>query len=214
MSPPGSVYFAELVSRFATTCANRPSSPFKRRSYGGKRTSRRWRRCSMSGIAISVPWATTSCSRDESIVDLDVAARDAGDVQKIVDQPDQVLHLPFDDLQGLRIVTVAVQLQDLDGGHDGRQRVAKLVPEHRQELVLGTIGFPQRLDGLLVLRDLLGDEAESRSPMRSFSDVSHVGPQPAVAERHPMLVLELHRSALPSSLLGTSPPRGRPPPGW
>jgi hypothetical protein len=38
-------------------------------------------------------------------------------------------------------------LQDLQPGHQRRQRVAQLVPQHRQELVLAAVGGGQLLVG-------------------------------------------------------------------
>ena len=47
--------------------------------------------------------------------------------------------------------------KDLEGVPDGRQRIAKLVCERRQELVLATVGVPQGRVHLLALGDVPRD---------------------------------------------------------
>ena len=47
-----------------------------------------------------------------------------------------------------------VRAQQLHGVADGGQRVAQLVGQHRQELVLAPVGLAQRLFGLLALGDI------------------------------------------------------------
>ena len=54
-------------------------------------------RCSRSGLAISIALATTSPISTGSRPELDLAARDARDIEQVVDQPDQVLDLALDD---------------------------------------------------------------------------------------------------------------------
>ena len=72
--------------------------------------------------------------------ELDLAARDARDVEQVVDQARQVPHLALDD-RALAFAGVdAAQAHQLQRGQDRRQRVAQLVAEHGQELVLGAVG--------------------------------------------------------------------------
>ncbi len=73
------------------------------------------------------------------------AARDARDVEQIVDQADQVVDLALDDL-ALALAADTAQLHQLDAGQDGSQRVAQLVAEHGQKFVLAAV----RLARLLV----------------------------------------------------------------
>ncbi len=65
----------------------------------------------------------------------DLAPGDPRHVEQVVDQAHQVLHLPIDDQPFAFDAQVAASGHQLDGGHDGRQRVPELVPEHGQELV-------------------------------------------------------------------------------
>ena len=81
----------------------------------------------------------------QALLDLDRAAGDAGDVEQIVNEPNQVLNLALDDLQRLAVLTITPQLQQLNGGHDGRERVAELVTEHGEEFVFGSVGLSERL---------------------------------------------------------------------
>ena len=103
------------------------------------------------------------------LAELDLAPRDAGDVQQVVDQPGQVPDLPLDDLLGPFELLLRLQLaEELDGVADRRQRVPQLVGEHRQELVLAAVGLqPLGLDELLrgdVAADLRGPD--DRGPRR------------------------------------------------
>ena len=80
------------------------------------------------------------------LLELDLPARDAGDVQQVVDEPGQVLHLAFDDLRRpFMVLSSRGSLQDLSGIADRRQRISELVGEHRQELVLAPVGLFERL---------------------------------------------------------------------
>ena len=56
-SPPGSVYRAAFVSRLATTCASRTTSPSTRSPPAGTSIVRRCRRCSSRSLAISTAFA-------------------------------------------------------------------------------------------------------------------------------------------------------------
>ena len=87
IAPPGGVYLAALVSRFATTCASRVGSPSTRRPRRGTSTVSVWVRCSSSGLAISIAFADHLGQLDDLGLQLDLAARDARDVEQVVDQP-------------------------------------------------------------------------------------------------------------------------------
>ena len=97
----------------------------------------------------------------------DPAHRQARNVQEVVDQPDEMLDLALHrlphlgpDLQILR------PRLDREGVTDGCERVAQLVREHRQELVLAAVSLAQRFfgspfvvhvhDGSVPLRDRAG----------------------------------------------------------
>ena len=77
---------------------------------------------------------------------IDVAARDARDVQQVVDQPREVLHLPLDHVArpGELRIGQRAPAHDLDRVADRRERIAQLVREHGEELVLVPVGFLQR----------------------------------------------------------------------
>jgi hypothetical protein len=75
---------------------------------------------------------------DALLAQLDLSARDARDVEQIVDQPHEMRDLPFDDL--LLVRRRAAQPHQLKGRDDRRERIAQLVAEHREKLVLRAIG--------------------------------------------------------------------------
>ena len=141
MYPPGSVYLAALVSRLETTCARRSFVSVETELGGGEAD------LEVMASLLDERHGHLHALRhhvlepQQSLLHLNLAARDPGDVEQIVHQPNQVLHLALDHLQRLPGVTVALQLQQLKGGHDGRERIAELVAEHGQEFVLGAIGF-------------------------------------------------------------------------
>ena len=79
-----------------------------------------------------------------------------------------MLHLPRDDgavRRGQLLVARPGAIEDLDGVEDGRQRIAQLVRQHRQKLVLAAIGLaqlPQRALALVLVdqgADPLADRA-------------------------------------------------------
>ena len=76
--------------------------------------------------------------------------------------------LPLDDLRGPGpgLLVVGRMPGDLDGVDDGRERVAELVGEHGQELVLAPIRLPELVLDPPQLGDVRerGDEADHRAP--------------------------------------------------
>jgi len=79
---------------------------------------------------------TRDCRRqlERLLAQLDLAARDARDVEQVVDEPHHVLDLALEDILRARVDTL--HAHHLQRGHDGREGVAELVSEHREELVL------------------------------------------------------------------------------
>ena len=77
------------------------------------------------------------------------------DVEQVVDQPHHVRDLALQRLRRLahRRGVTADEAQDLDDVRDRRQRVAQLVGQDGEELVLAPVGLAQRL---FVTRD--GDQ--------------------------------------------------------
>ena len=78
---------------------------------------------------------------DRFLAQLDLAVRQAGDVQQAVEQMRQVFDLPLDDLPRLLDGGIALghAPDRLHGDPDRHEGIAQLVAEHRQELVLGAI---------------------------------------------------------------------------
>ncbi len=79
---------------------------------------------------------------------LDLAARDARDVEEVVDQPGHVLDLPLDDLARARDANrlVLVDAHDLQGRGHRRERVSELVAEHCEEFVFAAIDLGELVD--------------------------------------------------------------------
>ena len=99
----------------------------------------------------------------------DLALRDAGHVEQIVDQVDQMVGLPLDDRRGPthhgRIVR-ARSLQRVRGRYDGRQWIPQFVAQDGQELVLAPVGLTQfvGLPGEFVLGPLQGADIGQGGP--------------------------------------------------
>ena len=136
--PAGSVYFAALLRRLAKTCARRAASPSISNPVATS-TCSVCRRSSIAGLAISMALATTSASWRRSLSQLHLSASDAGHVEQIVDQPHDVLDLALDDAALAVGADDAAQIHQLQRREDRRQRIAQLVPEHRQEFVLRAV---------------------------------------------------------------------------
>ena len=115
-----------------------------------------WSRAATRGRA-GLHGALDQCRQAELLgLDHHLALHDARDVQQVVDEPRHVIGLPADHIagpvhRGLRDV---VALHDVHGVADRRQRVAQLVGQHRQELVLAPVGL---LHGRVQPRVLHGD---------------------------------------------------------
>jgi hypothetical protein len=91
--------------------------------------------------------------------DLHLAARDARDVEQIIDQPHHVRDLPSHDPERLRRRAAAGGAsQYIHTGADRRERVSELVRQRGQKLVLASVRAPQLLclPGELGLRLLQG----------------------------------------------------------
>ena len=83
---------------------------------------------------------------------------------QVVDQPGEVLDLPLHHRAHVlrrRRSSASPSLQDVQGVADRGQRVAELVGEHRQELVLAAVGLLQALL-LLLVGQVGGDHAQRR----------------------------------------------------
>ena len=87
--------------------------------------------------------------------EVDVAARDARDVDQVVDDTRQHGGLALDHfMQPRDLGAVLRSVQQLERIGDRRERVAQLVAEHREELVLALILLAQQPLGALALGDV------------------------------------------------------------
>jgi hypothetical protein len=113
---------AALDKSFESACASRAASPSTARRVRGSRTSSLWARASKSCAGDLHRPGDHLADRDRPPAQRNAAAGDARDVEKIVHQPDQVLHLALDDgplaLAGLRLA----QAHQVQRSEDGRQR--------------------------------------------------------------------------------------------
>jgi hypothetical protein len=120
-----------------------------------------------------------------------LAARDARDVEQVVDEPAEVPHLPLDHLV-LALIPSAAQLHELQGGEDGRQRVAQLMAEQGEELVLAAIGLARLAVEAGVLEGQRGAAAQlighlqirELEPAVRLRRSERDGPQHAAARGH------------------------------
>src|SRR5271165_2735644 len=73
----------------------------------------------------------------------DLALADACDVKQIVHQPRQLLNLTIDDIRDLLELSIArtPDAEEMNRVTDRGERVAQLVPEHGQELILAAACF-------------------------------------------------------------------------
>ncbi len=90
---------------------------------------------------------TTSTQIQRLALHANLSLRDARDVEQIVDEADHVLRLPLDDrLRPQRLLGPRLHaLQDEDAVADRRERIAQLVREHAQEVILALVRFDQRV---------------------------------------------------------------------
>ncbi len=84
---------------------------------------------------------------DPAPAELELAAADAGNIEQVVDQASQMVHLPFDDVEAPLHVAVgrAAQLEDADRVEDRRHGIAQLVGEDGEELILARVALAQAL---------------------------------------------------------------------
>ena len=74
--------------------------------------------------------------RDEAELERHPAGGEPRHVEEVVDEAREVLNLPLDH-RALAPVAAAARPHQVERRRDGRQRVAQLVAQHREELVLG-----------------------------------------------------------------------------
>ena len=93
-------------------------------------------------------------------------ARDPGDIQEVVDQPGHLRDLPFDDVDRTLEIGVGrtAQLEIAGRVADGGQRIAQLVPEDRDELVLAAVALRALLLRSLAVGDVASNLRRSDDP--------------------------------------------------
>ena len=118
----------------------------------------------MSDWLASTASRTTSASVHRLLAQLELVLRDPRDVEQVVDQADHVLHLAFGmcRARSTSAASSRVEPHDLQRAADRRERVAQLVREHRQELVLATVAR----------REIGGDLRSASSVVRSAASVA------------------------------------------
>ncbi len=89
-----------------------------------------------------------SIDLDRLLAQRDLAAADPADVEQVVDQPRQLGQLPVDDAARPFVRGIAVRLDahQVERIADRRQRIAQLVPEHREKFVHLALALLQRHD--------------------------------------------------------------------
>ena len=94
-------------------------------------------------------------------LELDLAARDARHVEQIVDQAHQVMDLALDDLALAPKRIAAAHLHQVERSQNRRERIAQLMPQHREEFIFGAIGAAQCLGGpaLFLMGERVGERA-------------------------------------------------------
>ena len=165
------VYFAALVSRFANTCASRSGSPSTTRP-GGTSTARRCARCSSSGLASSIALL-------DHLREVDPAGARATTIPRVMRETSSRSSTRRTTCSTCRSMIArsfakrlgVAQLHQLERGEDRRERIAQLVAEQGQELVLGAVARLRLLAGL----DLRGHVAlrAPRAPQPAVLDHAH-----------------------------------------
>ena len=116
---------------------------------------------------------------------------DARDVEQVVDHAREVRDLALDDAGARRVARAVAARHHLERGDDRRERIAQLVAEHREELVLRAVrdlGLAQRVARLAEQADVVERE---RGALRQLADERAV----LVAEAAPRLGLQrAHRA--------------------
>ena len=112
---------------------------------------------------------------DSLLAELDFATSDAGHLEEVVDEPHHVVDLALHELaHPLRVRMVACcEPQDVQRIADRSERIAQLVREDRQELVLAAVGLLERLLGALAI----GDVALDAQQVLARLVLSPAGPQ-------------------------------------
>ena len=146
MSPAVAAVLDRVADEVGDDLREPDRSPSTATGVSGSRTARCWPRASAMGPAASRARVTTSPSDRRSKRSAMRAARDARHVEQVVDQPRQVLDLARGDVarRGLARLVGAGELRRTAPRCDRGERVAQLVRERGEELVLAPVGLAQR----------------------------------------------------------------------
>ena len=148
IAPPSSVYLAALLSRLATTCDEpREVAAQPRPARRAAAACSWWRRAvDERPRASRCACATTARRSSGSRLQRDLALADARDVEQVLDQARQLRDLAVGDVGGPGQLRLGRRepADHLERGADRRERVAQLVREHRQELVLAPVRLLQQ----------------------------------------------------------------------
>src|SRR5690606_6460565 len=82
----------------------------------------------------------------------DPAPGDPRDVEEVVHEAHEQAGLPLDDLALAQPRVAEAKLEELERAHQRRERVAELVAQHGEELVLRPVRDPLPLEQVLALR--------------------------------------------------------------
>ena len=76
-------------------------------------------------------------------MEVELAGFEAGDEQEVVDEPEQTVRIPVDDIEIATLVVgqVPVPERELEIAHDRSQGSTEIVRDERDELVLEAIGL-------------------------------------------------------------------------
>ena len=141
--PPVRLYFTALERRLSTTWLKRcrsartvsvPVLPTQRPTRTLRSAAKGW----MSEAASLQTAETETASRTQ----LDLAALDAGNVEHLVDEAQQV-PAPFEDVRDLLALAVCwhIQFQELPEAQNRVERRAQFMAHAREELALGAVGM-------------------------------------------------------------------------
>ena len=122
-------------------CSMRMGSASRTSGCSGTETVNECSRASMKERVASSALATRRRDIDGLLAKLDRSSRDARDFEQVVEQSRQKTHLAIDGLSRLvdhRVPGIGAT-DDLHGDLDRRERVAQLVREHGEKLVLGLV---------------------------------------------------------------------------
>ena len=120
-----------------------------------------------------------SASRHVAALELDARTRDARDVEQVIDQAREVIDLAFDYVDGGLGAFVGLRraLEKFRCSADGSQRIAQLVRQHGEELVLLAIGILQLQARAHLRRDVaeVTDHAKPAFRQRNAAGLPFIG---------------------------------------